>query len=216
MLETMKMKPPHFLRQAVSHMCFSFGNGELTWKNSILKVCSHVTNVYVQHGRPEHLRAVLDLRCVQYLTINLRIFEAAIGDAQYPFFLTITHLKLLPYDHYSVDLCDLDQIPRLTHLSLHTKLLRPTSHTQLHAHTRLQCIVFFSRAFEVEEEPIEVDETSPLLGDSRFLCMQQKMDSCLDWLRGAHSGQDHWALADAFIAAKRAGKVDGESSEFGV
>jgi hypothetical protein len=40
------------------------------------------------------------------------------------------------------------------------------------------------------------------------VCIQQDKDFRVDWLRGVHSGEDYWALADAFIAAKRAGRVE--------
>jgi hypothetical protein len=37
--------------------------------------------------------------------------------------------------------------------------------------------------------------------------MEQEEDFRADWLRGANTGNDYWVLAEAFIAAKREGKV---------
>ncbi|KAJ7339007.1 hypothetical protein DFH08DRAFT_964061 [Mycena albidolilacea] len=75
------------------------------------------------------------------------------------------------------------------------------SHAAISADTRLHCIVFLG------SQPAVAD-TSPLSMDSRFVCVQQTLDYRLDWLQGAVSGEDYWALADAFIAARRAGKAD--------
>lgn len=51
-------------------------------------------------------------------------------------------------------------------------------------------------------------QESPLLADSRFLCLLQNSNYRADWLRGAYWGENHWVLADKFILARRAGKVD--------
>jgi hypothetical protein len=42
--------------------------------------------------------------------------------------------------------------------------------------------------------PYELADSSPLLGDSRFVCIQQTMDYHLDWLGGAVAGEDYWCL----------------------
>ncbi|KAK7026386.1 hypothetical protein R3P38DRAFT_2949538 [Favolaschia claudopus] len=47
----------------------------------------------------------------------------------------------------------------------------------------------------------------PRSADDRFVVLRQ-IRWFEDWLRGAIIGEDYWALADRFIAAKRAGKVD--------
>ncbi|KAJ7673641.1 hypothetical protein DFH06DRAFT_1318784 [Mycena polygramma] len=43
--------------------------------------------------------------------------------------------------------------------------------------------------------------------DDRFVLVRQTYWR-VDWLRGADGGEEFWALADEFIAARRAGKVD--------
>ncbi|KAJ7856774.1 hypothetical protein B0H13DRAFT_1902497 [Mycena leptocephala] len=105
------------------------------------------------------------------------------------------------------DVCTrLALIPHLTHISFYSAPFENTVfHAALHADTRLHCFVFFeSKTVHLEY----IDEAGPLLGDDRLVCMEQEEDFRVDWLRGAHTGYDYWALAEAFIAAKRAGKVD--------
>ncbi|KAJ7825503.1 hypothetical protein B0H14DRAFT_3726671 [Mycena olivaceomarginata] len=74
-------------------------------------------------------------------------------------------------------------------------------HTGLSADLRLQCIVFLA------PELYELGDSSPLLAESRFVCIHQALDYNFGWLSGAVTGDDYWALADAFLAARRAGTV---------
>jgi hypothetical protein len=67
---------------------------------------------------------------------------------------------------------------------------------------RLRCIVFFT----LSETHLDSDDT-------RVLGIHQT-NFRVDWLRGAATGEDYWALADAFIAAKHAGKVDRRRCRF--
>jgi hypothetical protein len=126
------------------------------------------------------------------------------------FFRDLTHLELLGLDadwQEDEDVCTrLALIPHLTHISFYSAPFENTVfHAALHADTRLHCFVFFeSKTVHLEY----IDEAGPLLGDDRLVCMEQEEDFRVDWLRGAHTGYDYWALAEAFIAAKRAGKVD--------
>ncbi|KAJ6563994.1 hypothetical protein B0H19DRAFT_1285124 [Mycena capillaripes] len=55
--------------------------------------------------------------------------------------------------------------------------------------------------------PLHVMNKSLLLGESCFLCFEQKMDWRWDWLRGARPGDDYWAFVDEFLAARRAKKL---------
>jgi hypothetical protein len=74
-------------------------------------------------------------------------------------------------------------------------------YTTLRADMRLLCIVFLSLDTE------DVNNTNPLAGDSRFVCIDQQIPYRVDWLRGADTNDDYWALADSFTA-RRMGKVD--------
>ncbi|KAJ7909800.1 hypothetical protein B0H13DRAFT_1877408 [Mycena leptocephala] len=65
-----------------------------------------------------------------------------------------------------------------------------------------RCIVFLTTT------PVTMGVESPLLADDRFVAVEQRGDYRADWVRGVHTGDDYWAVADAVVAARRAGKVD--------
>jgi hypothetical protein len=160
-----------------------------------------------------YMHALSALRGVQYLTVDVRaIFEHAATVAPHSSFLAhVTHLELLELVHLSSEDTDricshLALIPDLTHVAFNTRLFDNVSHTGLHADARLKCIAFLSARRHA------LKETSPLLHDSRFVWIQQDSDYRLDWLRGAVTGEDYWAIADAFIAARRLGEVDRTSN----
>jgi hypothetical protein len=92
-------------------------------------------------------------------------------------------------------------IPHLTHVAFNLNLQSWALHAGLPADLRLQCIVF------LVPDLYELDDSNPLLADSRFVCIHQALDYDFDWLSGAVTGDDYWMLADAFLATRRAGTV---------
>ncbi|KAJ7798772.1 hypothetical protein B0H14DRAFT_2905776 [Mycena olivaceomarginata] len=123
-------------------------------------------------------------------------------DFTVPLFCNITHLQI--WDNYAAlqaEICTgLARMPRLTHLALNTVAsVVPVLHPRLLANVRLCAIVFLVR-HRPNPTPLGVD-------DARFVCIVR--DSYFtDWFHGATSGLNFWALADALIAARRAGKVN--------
>ncbi|KAJ7342447.1 hypothetical protein DFH08DRAFT_963199 [Mycena albidolilacea] len=86
-------------------------------------------------------------------------------------------------------------IPHLTHVAFNLNLQPWALYAGLFADLRLQCIVFWCRNY------------TSLTIAVRFVCIHQALDYDFDWLGDAVTGDDHWALADAFLAARRAGTV---------
>ncbi|KAJ6550003.1 hypothetical protein B0H19DRAFT_1378707 [Mycena capillaripes] len=207
LLQIAKEKPVAFLRHAVTHLYIgSFVQPPVV--NSILTTCTHVTNLFIQPNPSYHMHPLSALICVRYLTIDaeavLKYYDPATG-VLHPLFLNLTHIELFVWTYHPLwnwnALCErLTLMPHLTHVSFTLMLRDLVPHSTLRANARLQCIVFLTSE--------EMDEQSPLLGDSRFLCIDAKTEYQLDWLRGAHTGEDYWALADDFITARRVGKVD--------
>ncbi|KAJ6453366.1 hypothetical protein C8R45DRAFT_1083098 [Mycena sanguinolenta] len=115
---------------------------------------------------------------------------------------SVTHLELMSASA-NVDMVwrNMANIPNLTHLALNPDLSAQLSHHDLAGDVRLQCILFLSLG------NASLDG-SPLWNDSRFVYIEETVDYDLNWGRGAVLGDDNWALADAFIAARRAGKID--------
>ncbi|KAF7362999.1 hypothetical protein MVEN_00651600 [Mycena venus] len=172
-----------------------------------LSACSGVTNLSAgfYNYSPGVLHALGTLHSVQYLTIDVRaLFHP---EVPHSLFLTVTHLDLFEMLGLGTERADsisakLALMPHLTHFAYWPRTHGSMSQAGVHTDTRLKCIVFLSW----EEYPMQ--QSSPLLDDSRFVAIQQKSGSSLDWLRGAVGAVDRWALADAFIAARQAGKVE--------
>ncbi|KAF8172992.1 hypothetical protein K438DRAFT_1850965, partial [Mycena galopus ATCC 62051] len=100
---------------------------------------------------------------------------------------SITHAQPSPGSH-------------LTHLALNVCPESRLAHAVLCGNAQLRCIVFLTVT--------TLHEGSPLLDDSRFVCIDENVSYYLDWLKGAVTGNDYWALADAFIAARPEGRTD--------
>ncbi|KAJ6550032.1 hypothetical protein B0H19DRAFT_1378722 [Mycena capillaripes] len=65
---------------------------------------------------------------------------------------------------------------------------------------RLKCLLFLLH---------DADEIAPppsLAEDPRFVV--NTFYTLGDWVSGAYGEPDHWAMADVFIAARRAGTID--------
>ncbi|KAF7372800.1 hypothetical protein MSAN_00485800 [Mycena sanguinolenta] len=168
-----------------------------------LLACNGTTNLFAQFDcTPEILPLLSGFINIRYLTVDVR---ALLGTTvSLPLFLTVTHLELLNYTHKSVDRAseNISLIPHLTHLALNSDLQSRSrwSHAALCANTQLQCIVFLSAKISLEG--------SPLLDDNRFMCIDERVRYYSDWLHGAVFGEDYWSLADTFLTARRAGKID--------
>ncbi|KAF7367988.1 hypothetical protein MSAN_00864500 [Mycena sanguinolenta] len=187
----------------VRHFFLDDANAEETMLERWLLACTGVTNLYAWVTyTPGRLPSISGFTNVQYLTMDVRaLCRTAIP---LPLFLTVTHLELLAFtdERESVDrVCrNILLIPRLTHIALNLRLHSALSHVALCANTQLRCIVFLSPRAPLGE--------SPLIHDNRFVCIEEDVPYYDDWLNGAVFGEDYWALADAFLAARRAGTIN--------
>jgi hypothetical protein len=75
-------------------------------------------------------------------------------------------------------------------------------HPLLASLASLQCSVLFSLV-------LETSVLRPVWDDERFMHLSQT-DFCKDWFDLAKGGGGYWGLAEAFVSARRAGKVDRE------
>ncbi|KAF7369654.1 hypothetical protein MVEN_00296400 [Mycena venus] len=167
---------------------------------AILAACPGVTNIFVLDDlTPEYLPILSRLPCLLRLTIDVPpLFSPGVIDFGAPLFRNLTHLELVDG---SRDLpSDIGLIPNLTHIAFNIDSGIATLHGRIQANAQLRCIAFLHTS-------VALAETSPISEDTRFLCIRQT-NFRADWIRGATIGVDYWALADAFIAAKQAGKVD--------
>ncbi|KAF7369642.1 hypothetical protein MVEN_00295200 [Mycena venus] len=165
----------------------------------ILTACPCITNLFVlEEFTPQYLPTLNRLECLLRLTIDpLPLFPPSVVDFGAPLFRRLTHLELIDG---SRDLpSDITLMPNLTHIAFNINSGIAALHVRIQANTQLRCIAFLHRS--------GVAEISPISEDARFLCIQQT-NFRADWLHGATIGVDYWELADAFIAAKQAGKID--------
>ncbi|KAJ6489992.1 hypothetical protein C8R45DRAFT_1096958 [Mycena sanguinolenta] len=173
---------------------------EETAVKSWLLACPNTTNLYAMFDvTPAILPCLTGFANVRYLTIE----ACALGGDSVPFplFLRVTHLELLNSTDDVACVCrNLTLIPWLTHIALNPHLPSRLSHAELLANAQLQCIVFLSTDISLD--------TSPLLDDARFVCINESVEYLVNWLQGAISGDDYWSVADAFLAARRAGEID--------
>ncbi|KAJ7703780.1 hypothetical protein B0H14DRAFT_3526847 [Mycena olivaceomarginata] len=175
--------------------------------HNILTACTRVAHLFAQFNTA--LNAMLSLSALQdvrYLAVDVdMVLRSTESDALHPLLLNVTHLELLDFARVSLHgLCDrLLLMENLTHLTLNSPLHPNVSHAELQSNARLRCIVFLNADISMDK--------SPLVGDSRFLCIQQETDYGLDWLLEVRTGEGYWTLADEFLEARRMKQTDGES-----
>ncbi|KAJ7914453.1 hypothetical protein B0H13DRAFT_2002713, partial [Mycena leptocephala] len=212
LLRVIASKPPGFLQNAVRNLLLDYQAGQPSDVDAIFMACNRVTNLVQSFAPTINVRA---LQHLQRLAIGWyqTFLDHSPVDNPSSFLNNLTHLELLDgfWDPEFVDhLCaQLALIPSLTHISFNEVPHENTTfYTALVENVRLRCFVFLSVSLGY------VDDAQPLLEDDRLVCIEQHEDFRVDWLHGTHSGEDYWALADAFIAAKRAGQV--ERSEYAI
>jgi hypothetical protein len=205
-------KPASFFESSVQHIFFSASDVvPLATVKAILTACPGITSLFPARCEvPTNVRPLgAFLPSLRRLSIDVTDLFPAHLDFTESVFRNLTHLEILdswnPHDSKLSDLWNsLALIPHLTQISFNSISLYSITPTEMQANTRLQCIVvLFMDKFQDDE----MDLLQPLSQDVRFVCIEQQ-DRRLDWLRGAHGGEDYWTRAEEFIAAKDAGRVD--------
>ncbi|KAF7369641.1 hypothetical protein MVEN_00295100 [Mycena venus] len=190
-----------FFESSVHHIFVDLDQEQkISILDTILAASPRVTNLFILDDlTPQQLPSLGRLDGFLCFTIDLSpLFAPTAIDFGASLFRNLTHLELLDGSH---DLpSDITVIPKLTHIAFNISSGIASLHARIQPNTQLRCIVFLQTT-----QPLA--ETSPVSDDVRFLCIRQT-NFRVDWLRGATTGVDYWTLADAFIAAKQAGRVD--------
>jgi hypothetical protein len=202
------------LGSTVSHIFLEGGGVGLQLEPSdvadILEACPRVTNLVFCGFSTALYRELF----IGYSFERLRRLAIDVGalfapdpiDFTAPIFRNITHLEMLDtfWGRMPADIgACLALALALTHFACIPSSAIAAFHARIRTHARLQCIVFFMAGRWAAETPVS--------DDARLVCIDQS-NFRVDWLRGEATGQDYWALAEAFIAAKYAGRVDGASA----
>ncbi|KAF8190601.1 hypothetical protein K438DRAFT_1831357 [Mycena galopus ATCC 62051] len=216
LLRVIETKPPHFLQNAVKIFFFQrgpFQSTELDIEPSdleiILPACTGVTTLFDDHvlESTATYAALAPLRHLRRLTLQLRHFLNCCSiDSTHSTLSNITHLELT---HASQDLrsesvcASLPLMPNLTHFCISSIPHYLPLQTALCASTKIACVVF---AVKVGEQSEQIQNTDWIVHDLRFVCLDRR--NRWGWFQTQDKWTDFWALADAFIAARREGKVE--------
>ncbi|KAJ7659566.1 hypothetical protein DFH06DRAFT_400114 [Mycena polygramma] len=195
---------PGLLESCVEHLFLD--NSGLA--GALLTRCTRITNLFAQISA-NHLAAIAALPCLRRLAADSDVFRQAAVDNLHGAFRDVTHVEVLSCstgdsNHLAGDLA---RIPNLTHIAFNTELDLGAFHNGLAAYprlaTRLHCIVFLMTDPQDSE-----NTTGVFVDDIRLVCVYPLIEFRLDWIRGAESRQDYWAVADEAIAVRRAGTRD--------
>jgi len=193
--------------RGVKHL-FLYTAKDTSKVDAVLAACASITDLFLYVPLRGSLPTLASMPSLRRLVIQPRTFLAF--DPDHPIFRTVTHLELLEISKSAEaeDACTkLALMPNLTHLALNSIEIYDALSPSLEAFDHLRCMVMLSSE---ERREMDMDEIPPSLAeDERFLWIgQTQTDSYEDWLRSAHTGETYWVVADEFIAARRAGKVD--------
>ncbi|KAJ6506755.1 hypothetical protein C8R45DRAFT_1208751 [Mycena sanguinolenta] len=210
LLPVIEAKPPHFLQHAVKRI-FVTGLVRKSQMETILAACSHAFDYYYCMWMLPCAEALAQLHHLHRLTIPLHgLLECLSIDSTHPVLANITHLDLhaIPNEQFTLEelyqsLC---LVSKLTHFAVNFTVHDRGFHTApLRANTHLECIVFLvNGGLAVDLQEVQ----DPIEHDARFVCIVRNNDRHMNWLRHSDTDRDFWALADAFIAARREGRVD--------
>ncbi|KAJ7480351.1 hypothetical protein B0H11DRAFT_2421164 [Mycena galericulata] len=213
-LQAIEQKPPEFFNCAVRHLFLGEPeagrpSSELHARtiDSILNVCTGITTLFAWTAFPNNLPALNALDSLHRLAFSIvELFGPnPTGCFAQPLFRNITHLEML--DSIPAFTCShaasLSLIPHLTHFAFGDCRLCSGFCGAFRLCARLTCIVLLE-AESMGDVDVEADS---LLEDTRFVAISED-NFRVDWARGVFRGRDYWVLADAFLAARRAGKVD--------
>ncbi|KAF7345247.1 hypothetical protein MSAN_01901300 [Mycena sanguinolenta] len=214
-LQKIAGKSPSFLQAAVKYLFVDSARPsvKIVTLNSVLAACPGVTHLFIHHQCPSpKILANLRFLCRLAIPIELMCDQNAL-QCTAPLFQNITHLRLRGHEQ-NIDIrriwASLSDMPKLTHVGFDTPAIISLTPASMQENKRLQCIVHISWGDETVYDEDDADLFRPLADDLRFVCIELWTDYHLLWLRGAElaEGDDYWALAEAFIAAKLAGRVD--------
>ncbi|KAJ7164272.1 hypothetical protein C8R46DRAFT_1099161 [Mycena filopes] len=183
LLTTIANKSPSFLSHAIRNLNLDHAV-EPPELAAILDACTGLRNLVVNVSPGSALLALTRLEHLCRLEIVAEVLLQL--DATKPVFPSLTHLELSA--SHNGERPDLHVAE--TYAALH--LLPHLTHLALGMHPTADAALFTD--------------------DIRFVQVIYDIDYRLEWVRGADTGDDYWKVANAFIAAKRAGKIDSRRS----
>ncbi|KAK6977990.1 hypothetical protein R3P38DRAFT_3120369 [Favolaschia claudopus] len=173
----------------------------------VLTACPQIEELYLMDSirlSPAYQPRLCELRSLsRFAGVPGRLFRPKPIDYVSPFFRNLTHLEFIDYHDFANRPYigeELAQAPCLTHVAFLVTYGIPDLHACVRVNSRLACILFRTPI----SHPLPIQ---PFVPDDRMVCATHDHLE-LRWFRSAIYGEDYWAIADVFIAAKRAGKID--------
>ncbi|KAJ7134149.1 hypothetical protein C8R46DRAFT_1139702 [Mycena filopes] len=204
--ELIATKSPSFIQDSIKHLYLRAPGWDTAFVE-ILMTCTRLTSLFAQFRPMHHMAALCTQQHLRRLAIELtQALEGHPINEPHPLFRHVTHLELLDSARVFEDPQALPArlacMPALTHVAFNSAPRDNEFYEALCADARLQCVVFLSPSASEQ-----VNITRATADDARFVCVKEDMDFRLNWVQGVDIGDDYWAHAEVFIAARRAGRV---------
>ncbi|KAJ7718455.1 hypothetical protein B0H16DRAFT_423717 [Mycena metata] len=205
-------KPPSFLQSTVKYMYLDREFDDLEELETLLRTCGGVHTLALFGAPRLRLQGLSSdlLPGLRRLSVDwASLFGHQSALVAHPLLHNLTHLEILSLEWSSRTqnlFADLAVLPHLTHFALNNL---PYDYIQrfdalriaLRGNLQLSHVVLLSSNMD------ELRAAELLAEDIRFMCTDFE-NRTSPWTFGIDSGDDFWTLAEVFIAARRAGKVD--------
>ncbi|KAK7045262.1 hypothetical protein R3P38DRAFT_191186 [Favolaschia claudopus] len=217
-LVALKKKPTEFKKIAVRHV-FIEAYGDRTDASDLLAGLTEIESLAIDTPDRKSLLRVVDTLHIQRLNLRAPRSDTAQwahATLSRPLISSVTHLELYydtgedsPIQSWAA-WSGITTLPALTHLCVSDDLaslfLRPVLESRSPA-SKLQVFIvgYWDSWMKTHATQFALN---PPIGDPRLVVM---MLSSLkeDWVAGVTGGEDFWARADAFLAAKKRGDIGG-------
>ncbi|KAF7346778.1 hypothetical protein MSAN_01816300 [Mycena sanguinolenta] len=212
-LRIVASKPTAFLQKTVRHVLLKVRQAPEQRKlyASLLAKCSGTISLSIDGEVDRGFLRLLGKMRLQRLGFTVPPFFMKWNRAGFahPLFVSVTHLDLYSLghsdDHDIQKWHGITTLPVLSHLALSPSIatyILPSIVTQC---PRLRAIVVTTHRSRSADLAFA---NSLALADERIVVMAIRMGYDDDWELGVRGGDDFWARAEAFLARKRAGKVE--------
>ncbi|KAJ7182913.1 hypothetical protein C8R43DRAFT_16768 [Mycena crocata] len=179
----------------------------------VLSSCSGITNLVMMSTNPSVLSLLENQRLQRFSVCLAQLFDngSHLQNLVHPVFRHTTHLDLFDFLHNEQVWSTLALLANLTHLCLHSFVHRWQLRAVLTECKRLRVLVNMHIGTEPEWGLADICGRLRIEDDPRFVLISLDMSTnayVRDWTAGRRGGKDFWALAEAFVAKKRMGKIN--------
>ncbi|KAJ7784961.1 hypothetical protein DFH07DRAFT_872923 [Mycena maculata] len=209
LLRVVEKMPTGFLHNAVRYLFIGspptptdqewLENGK-----AILSACTGLKDLASLADLAPHEDILQNLR-LEHFTLHLdALFPLEPANFAHPVFTHVTHLELLGQHGQMEEWAGIASMPHLTHLSFEALAQCGPLSKVLRTCERMECLLLLLGVYHLAHTAFA--ESTGITEDVRFVMMVPKTWHAY-WQLGAAGDKTYWTLAEAFISAKRAGKI---------